>query len=93
MPKYKNTLALGVCGVILITILAAVLSKRPVSVGMNLGNVTEFYIEMDVKEAHIGYVEPVGEGPPAPYLAMFEMEDGRKLYVTREGCITKEGVE
>jgi hypothetical protein len=54
--------------------------------GTRVSILDQFFIEMNVREAHVGVEEYVDEGPPARYLATFAFDDGRKLYVTEDGA-------
>jgi hypothetical protein len=61
--------------------------------GTRVSVLDQFFIEMNIDSANIGVEEFVEEGPPARYLATFEFEDGRKLYVTPAGTCRVEGGE
>ena len=71
---------IALCMIALALILAVVL-ERPVKVSVS----DSIFIEMGINEANIGVIANAPEGPPAHYVATFELASGKKVFVNLDG--------
>lgn len=66
---------------IALALILAVVFKRPVKVSVS----DNIFIELGINEASIGVIETAPEGPPARYVATFELASGKRVYVNLDG--------
>lgn len=86
---YKFLGILSILVAVLVMLVLAVVSKRPVKVSVS----DSIFIDFGIHEARVGVEEFAHdmEGPPARYIATFQLENGKKLYVLMDGSCRLEG--